>query len=67
VSWLADSIAPPLQRYAFDLHAAFPYHSLSDADRKQLWDDHLHPTEEGYARMGDAIADALIEYINNDN
>jgi lysophospholipase L1-like esterase len=53
--------------YAFDLYAAIPYHSLSDVDRRKYWDDGVHLTDVGYAWMGDHIADALIEFIRNDN
>ncbi|ROT37337.1 GDSL-like Lipase/Acylhydrolase [Sodiomyces alkalinus F11] len=49
--------------YAFDLHAAIPYHSLSPQDKEKYWDDGLHLTPDGYDWMGRHIASALIKLI----
>mgnify|MGYP001041404134 FL=1 len=44
----------------FDLRAAFPYHSLSGADKKRLFADGLHPTAEGYDRIGELLAAHIL-------
>jgi hypothetical protein len=49
--------------YAYDLHAAIPYHSLTEKERKEYWDDGLHLTSDGYDWMGEFIATALIKII----
>jgi len=52
--------------HAFDLHAAIPYHSLTDAEREQYWDDGVHLTADGYDWMGGHVADALIRIIQHE-
>lgn len=49
--------------HAFDLKKHIPYHSLSDGDRDEYWDDGLHLSPTGYDWMGGHIADALIPLL----
>jgi lysophospholipase L1-like esterase len=49
--------------HAFDLAAALPLHSLSGEERQRWWDDGVHPTPAGYARMGEAVGDALVRLL----
>ncbi|KAK1780672.1 SGNH hydrolase-type esterase domain-containing protein [Copromyces sp. CBS 386.78] len=49
--------------YTFDLHAAFPYYGMSEADRKRYWDDGIHFTPEGYDRMGNKIGVMLVSLL----
>jgi len=48
---------------AFDLRAHIPYHSLTEDEQADRWDDGLHLTPEGYNWMGNHIADALISLL----
>jgi lysophospholipase L1-like esterase len=50
-------------RYVFDLKEKIPYHSMEESERDEIWDDGLHFTSKGYERMGDMIAERLIEII----
>lgn len=50
-------------RYTYDLHAMIPYHSMDEAERKEIWDDGLHLTPKGYERMGELIGERLAELI----
>lgn len=50
----------------FDLHAAVPYHALSEADRKRYWSDHLHFTPDGYDLMGNKVGIALVSILAAD-
>lgn len=52
--------------YAFDLHAAIPYHSLSPERKKKFWDDGVHLAADGYDWMGEHIAAALIKLMIQD-
>jgi hypothetical protein len=56
----------PNNSYVFDLKAHIPYHSLTEDQRDDLWDDGLHMTPAGYNRMGQHIADALIRLIQQE-
>ena len=47
-----------------DPATAIPYNTMSVADRKLYWSDDTHFTEEGYRRMGDVIADRLIDIMD---
>ena len=49
--------------YTFDLYSAIPYATLDEATRKELWDDGLHLTGQGYKVMGDVIAVRLFEIL----
>ncbi len=40
-----------------------PYHSMSEEDRDQIWDDGLHLTPYGYSVMGGHIAKRLVELL----
>jgi lysophospholipase L1-like esterase len=47
--------------FVFDLHAKLPYHSMPQNERKEIWDDGLHLTPQGYERMGELVAERLME------
>lgn len=49
--------------YIFDLKEKIPYHSMDEEERKLIWDDGLHLTSKGYERMGEMIAERLVEII----
>lgn len=49
--------------FTADIDKAIPYVDMPEDERKQIWDDGVHLTKAGYERMGDAIADRLIEII----
>jgi len=36
---------------------------MDEAEKREIWDDGLHLTSKGYERMGEMIADRLIEII----
>jgi hypothetical protein len=52
--------------HAFDLHAAIPFHGLSEEDQEKYWDDGVHMTADGYDWMGGHIADELIRIIHHE-
>eukprot|EP00466_Bigelowiella_natans_P013980 jgi/Bigna1/77855/fgenesh1_pg.50_\ len=41
--------------HVIDFGAKFPYFSLSEEDKRDLWDDGLHYTPQGYDRMGEIV------------
>jgi len=50
--------------FVHDLHASFPYHSLTPSKRPELWNmDGLHLTSAGYAEVGNLIAAELTRLI----
>ena len=49
--------------FSFDLHAKIPYHSMDEEIRRKIWDDGLHLTSKGYERMGELVAERLIELL----
>ncbi|CZT02798.1 related to esterase [Rhynchosporium graminicola] len=49
--------------YVLDLHALVPYHAMPAEERKEIWDDGLHFTPEGYERVGRLVAGRLIEIL----
>ena len=49
-----------------DLFQKMPYHSLTKEERKELWDDGLHFTAAGYAKIGSLVAERLIEIMNEE-
>lgn len=51
--------------YAFDLHAKIPYHSLSEEDRAEYWDDGIHLTARGYDWMGEHIAEGFLAALSS--
>lgn len=46
-----------------DLATLLPYHSLSESERKNIWDDNLHFTKNGYDRFGEIVFTTLIEIM----
>ncbi|KAJ1326781.1 acyl-CoA thioesterase I [Microdochium nivale] len=47
-----------------DLHATFPYHTLTAERRSELWDpDGLHMRAAGYVEVGSLVADELIRLV----
>jgi lysophospholipase L1-like esterase len=40
-----------------------PYHSLGEEERAKIWDDGLHFTEEGYAKIGEIVGRRLLGII----
>jgi lysophospholipase L1-like esterase len=53
-------------RFTLDLFEKMPYHSLSDEDTNEIWDDGLHFTPAGYAKIGSLVAERLLEIINSE-
>ena len=49
--------------FTLDLFEKMPYHSLAKEERKELWDDGLHFTTAGYAKIGSLVAERLIEIM----
>ncbi|KAL0474805.1 SGNH hydrolase-type esterase domain-containing protein [Neurospora intermedia] len=49
--------------YTFDLHAAFPFYAMSEADRERYWDDGVHFTPAGYDRMGNKIGVTFVSML----
>ena len=47
-----------------DLFEKMPYHSLDASERKEIWDDGLHFTPKGYEKIGDLVAERLIEILS---
>lgn len=47
--------------FTADIASAIPYTDMPEYERGKIWDDGVHLTKAGYERMGDAIADRLIE------
>ncbi|ESZ89875.1 hypothetical protein SBOR_9744 [Sclerotinia borealis F-4128] len=45
--------------HVLDLHDSIPYWSMSEEERKRIWIDGVHFTEEGYDRMGALIGGEL--------
>lgn len=52
--------------HVFDLNAAVPYFAMSEADRKEYWDDHIHMTSSGYDLMGKKVGMALVSLLVKD-
>ena len=50
-------------RYTLDLFEKMPYHSLDASERKEIWGDGLHFTPKGYEKIGDLVAEKLIEIL----
>jgi lysophospholipase L1-like esterase len=49
--------------FTFDLHAKIPYHALNEQEKREIWDDGLHLTSKGYERLGQLVAERLIELL----
>ncbi|KAK4692416.1 hypothetical protein P7C71_g4787, partial [Lecanoromycetidae sp. Uapishka_2] len=47
--------------FTADIDKAIPFFDMPEDEREKIWDDGVHLTKAGYERMGDAIADRLIE------
>jgi lysophospholipase L1-like esterase len=43
-----------------------PYHSLSASERREIWDDGLHFTPKGYEKIGNLVAERLIEILRDE-
>ncbi|KAG0650846.1 hypothetical protein D0Z07_2285 [Hyphodiscus hymeniophilus] len=52
--------------YVFDLHSAMPYHSMSEQEREEVWDDGLHFTPRGYEVMGEFVTRRMLEIIESE-
>ena len=39
---------------------------MGEEERERFWDDGLHLTEAGYERMGQVIANRLVELLSNE-
>jgi lysophospholipase L1-like esterase len=53
-------------RFTLDLFEKMPYHSLTKEERQELWDDGLHFTAAGYAKIGSLVAERLIEIMKEE-
>ena len=49
--------------FVYDLAAEITYFDLGLAARDLIWDNRVHLAEEGYRRMGFAIADYLSSVV----
>ncbi|KAL1854075.1 hypothetical protein VTK73DRAFT_8813 [Phialemonium thermophilum] len=49
--------------HAYDLQAAIPYASFSDAERNLYWDDAVHFTPDGYDLIGRKVGMALVSLL----
>lgn len=49
--------------YAFDFQKTFSYANMPADDRKRFWDDAVHFSPAGYDRMGELVADSLINIL----
>jgi lysophospholipase L1-like esterase len=47
-----------------DVDQLLPQHSLSSSERKQIWDDEIHLTPQGYDRLGELIYEKLKLYLS---
>jgi lysophospholipase L1-like esterase len=54
---LAADLAPRV--LLCDVAAQLPYPTLPEERRREVWDDHLHFTPEGYDELADLIFDTL--------
>ncbi|KAG4427229.1 hypothetical protein IFR05_017288 [Cadophora sp. M221] len=52
--------------YTLDLNTLVPYHSMPEAERDEIWDDGLHFTPTGYARVGVLVAERLMELLGSE-
>lgn len=52
-----------LASHAFDLKTHIPFHSLTEDEQEDRWDDGLHLKPKGYDWMGSSIADAFIPLL----
>lgn len=50
-------------RHTLDLHAQIPYWSMPEVERDDVWDDGLHFSPTGYARLGKLVAERLLELL----
>lgn len=46
-----------------DVDRLLPLHSLSNSEKKEIWDDGLHLTPKGYDRLGELIYETLKPYL----
>ena len=53
-------------RFSMDLFEKMPYHSLSEEDRNVFWDDGLHFTAAGYAKIGRLVAERVVEIVDSE-
>ncbi|CAK7227697.1 hypothetical protein SEUCBS140593_006663 [Sporothrix eucalyptigena] len=49
--------------HAFDFKSAFSYEAMTPAERLRYYDDIVHFTEAGYDRMGEVVAESLINIL----
>lgn len=54
-------------RYVLDLHAKMPYHDMPLEERAEMWDDGLHFTPAGYERIGEMVAERLLEILKGES
>lgn len=50
--------------YAFDLHKAVPYWSLSEEERYRYWDDTVHLAPDGYDLMGEKVGQMMVQLLS---
>lgn len=54
-----------LSSHVFDLHDAIPYWSMPEEERRRIWTDGLHFTDEGYDRMGTLVGGELHRLMSS--
>ncbi|CAK7232394.1 hypothetical protein SCUCBS95973_008245 [Sporothrix curviconia] len=53
--------------HAFDLASVFSYDTMTAAERTRYYDDIVHFTFDGYNRMGELVAESLINILKNED
>jgi lysophospholipase L1-like esterase len=43
-----------------------PYHTMSDAELDEIWDDGLHFKPAGYEKIGKLVAQKLLDIMKSD-
>jgi len=46
-----------------DLAKLMPFQSLTEAQRKQIWDDNLHFTASGYDQVGEIVYKCIVNHL----
>ncbi len=53
----------PNNIFLLDVDRLIPQHSISDSERKRLWDDGVHLTPQGYDHLGQLIYEAIKPHL----
>ncbi|CAF0800404.1 unnamed protein product [Didymodactylos carnosus] len=50
--------------FCVDLDKLIPWHRPDMAEKKLLWDDHMHLTPRGYDKIAELIFQVIVDYLN---